>query len=217
MVLPKEFKVLEEEILLAYHDLQEYEAIYMETDSRMNLLNSVSSQFFYKLYELYWHKFITTIGRLTDPAGKGNNRNLSIFYLEEHFVKLDEGTIAILKLKLKDISEEAKQIRKFRSKLIVHKDLKMAVLYKGYIGRLDIKKVEKVLNMIGECLNIFTSHVYSITNEFPPMVSYHGARLLVRYLEEGVNYAEVKRQRKNSQLDVEESKLYPFPEEDNEF
>ena len=99
MNLPKDIKILEEEIIIAYHDLHEYKAFYMETDLRMTLLNFVSPQFFYKLYELYWHKFITTISRLTDPEEQGTNSNLSIFYLKKHFDKLDQETIISLNSK----------------------------------------------------------------------------------------------------------------------
>jgi len=197
MTLPEEIKHLTDDLIIAFYELDEYSQIFSESEERINLLNHVAPNFFVKLHELFWNKFIMTVSRFTDPKDQNKHQNLSLDVLRNWTDELSQKNQKIITDNLLIIKSDAKQIRTFRSKYISHRDLNSVLLDKNNIGTIDLDKIEKIYKLIGDCLNIFNRHFGGSTVYFRPLIINYGAKSLIRYIKEGAIYDEIKMQRKD--------------------
>jgi hypothetical protein len=204
MILPNEIKKLNDDLVVAFYELEEYSQIFRESKARIDLLNKVAPNFFVKLHDLFWNNFILTVSRFTDPSGKSNNQNLSLDILRKYHDELNQVDKNTITYNLETIKKEAKQIRKFRSKYISHRDLDYALLVKNDIGTIDLKKIEDIYKLIGDSLNIFNMHYSRRTILYQGLRTNPGARSLLYFIKEGIIYTEFKARRKNLFLNEEE-------------
>lgn len=209
MTLPEEIKTLHNDLVPAFYELDEYSQIFEESEARIDLLNKIASNFFVKLHDLFWNNFIMTVSRFTDPESQFKNENISMEVLEKYLPDLNEIDQKKLIDNLSTIKAEAVQVRKFRSKYLIHRDRAYA-LGKNDIGTIDLKKIETIYNLIGDSLNIFNWHYSKMTVFYRGMRTNPGVRSLLYYIKEGVTYTEFKTRRKKPQLDVEEKQQSKF-------
>jgi hypothetical protein len=210
MITPKELKRLNDDLAFAYYDLEEYSIIFLESETRINLLNKVAPSFFVTTKNFYWNSFIMTISRFTDPCEQSSNKNLSLDSLQKYITEIDDRGQDLFNSNLKKIGLEVKDIRKMRSKYISHRDYDYALLDKKDIEAIEINKIREIYELLGQCLNIFNKHCLDRIILFKGLRTNHGARSLIYYLKEGVIYSEVKTRRKNLILNMEETSLSQF-------
>jgi len=203
MTLPIEINRLNNDLVSAVNELEEYSQIFEESKARIDLLNKVAPNFFVKVHRLFWDCFIMTVSRFTDPGTQLNNENLSLEVLEKYRTELNEIDQNTLTENLLNIKTEAIQIRKFRSKYLSHRDLDYA-LGKNDIGTIDLQKIANIYRLISDSLNIFNRHYSGHSILYQHLRTNPGARSLIHYIKEGVIYAEFKARRLSSWLDEDE-------------
>jgi hypothetical protein len=210
MDLQKELKTLNDDLVSAFYELEEYSIIFLESETRIQLLNKVAPSFFSKVNSFYWRSFIMTISRFTDPSDQSKNQNLSLKSLLKYLPQLKPEDQEYFRDNLAIIEKETKHIRKFRSKYISHRDFDYAILKKDDIDPIEIKKIEDIYNLFEVCLNIFNRHLSNTSILFRGLRTFHGARSLIFHLKDGVIYNEFKARRKNLFLNEEEINLSKF-------
>ena len=106
---------------------------------------------------MFWDQMILRLAKLTDPHKKGSDKNLSVYILQQLASENNWGFSNEINMFLDEVKDMSKPIRKYRSKLLVHQDLpiamsKVAAQAPDLIVTLD--QVDKVLTAIGEAINL---------------------------------------------------------------
>ena len=151
-----------------------------------------------------------TISRFTDPSDQNKNKNLTLKSLIKYLSILSPEDQKTFNFYLDKIETEINHIRKFRSKIISHRDYEYAVLNKNDINPIDIKKIEDIYNLFADSLSIFNRQLTNRTILFRGMRTSHGARSLIYHIREGIIYNEVKARRKDLFKNEEETNLSNF-------
>ncbi|MFN8211947.1 MAG: hypothetical protein U0T33_13405 [Bacteroidales bacterium] len=210
MEIQNELKALNDDLASAFYELEEHSIIFRESEKRIELLNKVAPSFFSKVNSFYWRSFIMTISRFTDPSDQNKNKNLTLKSLIKYLSILSPEDQKTFNFYLDKIETEINHIRKFRSKIISHRDYEYAVLNKNDINPIDIKKIEDIYNLFADSLNIFNRQLTNRTILFRGMRTSHGARSLIYHIREGIIYNEVKARRKDLFKNEEETNLSNF-------
>jgi hypothetical protein len=175
-------------ITLSWHDIQQYKLIFNDTPRRMEMLRNTANSFFYFYKEYFWRRMFTDISKITENAGKGKNKKLTISLYEELANKLElENKHQIIKnnCEIRKLSERFVTIR---NKVTVHTDMKYA---KGVLPLESdpdaLNKVEKIYMLLMENAKVFMS-VYEDLLPIGYVIGPEGdAQDLMKYLRKGYN------------------------------
>jgi hypothetical protein len=99
-----------------------FKELFGKGPERIQVLNTVASNFFYLVQKLLFESAMLHLSRLTDPPGEGGRKNLTFLLLAE---SVGDGD---LKRKvaggLKKVKEKCEFARRWRDKRLAHADLK---------------------------------------------------------------------------------------------
>jgi len=181
-------------ITLSWYDIQQYKLIFDDTERRINMLRNTANSFFYFYKEYFWRRMFTDISKITENAGRGKNKKLTISLYEELANKLElENKDQIIQNNC-EIRKLSERFIKIRNKVTVHTDMKYAK------GELPLEsdpdaliKVEKIYMLLMENAKIFIN----VYEDLPPIVYAIGpegdAQDLMRYLRKGYNSEQQNR------------------------
>jgi hypothetical protein len=210
MTAPEELKRLNDDLSLAFYELEEYSIIFLESEARINLLNKVAPSFFVKIKNFYWNSFVMTISRFTDPSDQSNNKNLSLKSLQKYCSEIDSIGQKLFNDNINKVEAGVIEIRKMRSKFISHRDYDYALLDNKELAAVEITKIQEIYELFEQCLNIFNKHYLNKYILFREIRTYQGARSLIYFLKDGVIYNEFKSRRNDLILNEEEIKQSQF-------
>lgn len=183
---------LQDELWWSRHKWSESQELFEKGPERIELLNTVASNFFYFLDQLLFENAMLALCRLTDPPEIGLYTNLTLMRLAESIP--DEDFSAQVRKRADGVRKKCKFARKWRDKRLAHTDLiTFRNEHASPLPSVTRKNVADALESMGTLLNSVEQH-YGL----PPSLSFPdpwGARSLVHYLEEAVRAKENERQR----------------------
>jgi len=132
-----------------------YCKLYEHDEARINLLNSVSSEFFGDLQSMWHEQILLDICKLMDPC-RGKNLTVDYFLCKLSNQFTGGETVRIEKF-IKDADPLLKKARQPRNKFIAHIDKKktMVGLPLGGLSSDEIKDVKQMCIMINDFYNDF--------------------------------------------------------------
>jgi hypothetical protein len=192
-LIPSEFEQLKNDFIWANHRLNEYKNLFFSNNpTRLKLLSETAHLFFLNLKYILRDQLIISAARLTDPyeAGKGGcNKNLSINFLlqlaEKEKWKFKDDLIKHIDL----ANEKSKLIRKWRNKVVAHKDLPTSKNEALYLKKLNIKLFDELFSEIGSILNLIELNLLDSETHFDIVGrdSYH----LIHFLKKAMIYNDL--------------------------
>jgi hypothetical protein len=177
----KAFQALSRRVMHLHHVWHEYAALFRQPaiDTKLDLMNRTAPTFF-RLVQLTWlDQLFLEIGKLMDPAGKGERETLGF---ESLIAKIGdpslEPKIGPLKKNLDDLYSN---IKDWRNKRIAHND------WKHYMGLRPLKDVaiddiEKLISGLDELTDMVAQHCFDHCASCKPDEVKGGAEKLLRSL-----------------------------------
>lgn len=166
------------------HKWSEFEQLFGGGPERIELLNTVASNFFYFLMKLLFEDTMLHLSRLTDPPKSAGKETLTVMRLSE--LIHDPG----LKTTVRNQAEQSKKscefARQWRNERLAHTDL--LSLRKGMASTLpsvNSKQIGDAVKSIRDLLN-FVGGKYSLPR-FGMLPDPWGAKSLVYHLEKAVS------------------------------
>ena len=168
MKIDDKFKVFDNDLTTAFYDVQEYKKLFLGSNINNIILSNTAPNFFLKYQRFFWNNIIQTIARFIDPPKKKKNKNLTIDILYEIASTYNLICSKDIHVRIRKIKDKISllKIKKWRNKIIRHRDAKYA-LKKDY-RELSIKfdDVENILHDIGKCFNLVYGELKKTTREW---------------------------------------------------
>ena len=137
--------------------LREFDYLFVESEDRVNLLNSITGgAFLYDVQQTFWDDLMLCVTRLTDPLKTGRHENLTVQSLKAlPEVKNDEALSKELRRRVDAAIAHAEPCRNYRNKRISHLDLQSVISAASPkpVRRASIAEVKATLDEIHGCLN----------------------------------------------------------------
>lgn len=172
----------------SWHDINQYKLIFNDTPRRMEMLRKTTNSFFYFYKVYFWRRMYTDITKITENAGKGRSKKLTITLYEELAKKLELDEYDIIVNNNIEIRKLAEPFVFVRNKITVHNDMK----YAKEELKIDsdpkaLLKIEKIFGYLEKNAKYF----YNIYEDLLPIGYAIGpigdAQDLMRYLRKGYN------------------------------
>lgn len=161
------------------HKWREYQELYAQGQERIDLLNSVASNFFYFLNKLFFEDALLHLCRLTDPPRSCGRNTLSGMRLVEEVA--DPALRSAVQTKADIAKNRCDFARDWRNQNLAHTDLEsLRIGQAAILPKVDAKDIEDSMKTIGEVLTFLEAHFgtpHSISIRDP-----WGARSLIGYL-----------------------------------
>ena len=174
----------------------EFKELFDKSPERIELLNVVACNFFYRVMRLSFEDAMLHLCRLTDPPKarlpKGDRRSLTVLALAE-MVSDPALKVAIL-ARTRDVREKCAFARMWRNRRLAHTDL--ACLREGCASTLPAVtsiKIEDALKSLGALLTLLEDH-YGLPHYLLAADPW-GAKALAHYLERGRQAVEDEHKR----------------------
>lgn len=135
------------------HKVWEFEWLFNEEKSNVELRNELLPDFFYDLNQIYWESMLMSVSRLLDNYKQGQNINLSLFTLVEILKENEKSEWREVEAKLKELKAKHKSIVKYRQKYLAHNDLEYAIGNKQLGTSTHIADVHVFLSRMHDVLN----------------------------------------------------------------
>lgn len=154
MDISQKLEILKNDLIWARHYYNEYKKLYMANQLRIELLNDTASSFFAVLQRVLWEQMIISLSRLTDAHERGENKNLTVGILLELAIDNNWEFVQDIESKLLKIKETSAAIRKWRNKVVAHRDLPTALSEGALLDKVDLHQVDDLLRLIGNVVNL---------------------------------------------------------------
>lgn len=143
------------DILELHYNWKNYRIFFGTNKDRVELLNRFAPNFFGSLHDILLHNIILSIGRLTDPASSGKEKDNASFpmLLQRTNKHLDKNRELDLQATLKELSLKTKKIRDLRNKLIAHSDLNIKLNKNETLPGVSRTEIENILQIIRDIFN----------------------------------------------------------------
>jgi hypothetical protein len=169
--------------------------LFSDSSERVSMLNEAAGGFFYVIQEVLWQDVLLGISRLTDPAGRRRQENLSLYRLME--LVEDER----LKAELSSLNEELKGAcafaRAWRNKRIAHRDRATASGEAGPLPPATKEATEAALRACDQIMNHVERHYLDCETGYAYAdIGPQDASALVEYLRWGLHAERIVRERR---------------------
>jgi hypothetical protein len=177
-----EIKILSDDLVWLRHHYNQYSNLFTFSDKRLQLLTDSAPRFFMDVQRMYWHQMIMGISRMTDKHVQRQNRNLSIQILpymgEKHNWDFNEDLI----YRVNKAVDTAAPIRKIRMKNIGHRDYDTALDKAISLGKLELDKVDTILNELGDVINYVRSKL-NLSIQHWELITHQNVKALIYHLK----------------------------------
>ena len=165
------------------------------SQENLDLLDTVAGHFFFLVQRDMADAIILRLSRLTDPAQRGRNRNLSLERLVKEVEKLGDED---LRLQLDGLFTALKQacspIRKHRSKLVAHLDYGTTMgLRPVPLKSVTLTDVERAIALAREFLNTLEEHYGLGRGDIEGFQMFGDGESLIQWLGYGQKYVDALR------------------------
>ena len=187
--IPIEIDKLKDDLIWTRHYFEQYKKIFVENEHRIELLNDTAPNFFRDVQRLLWYQTIIGVGRLTDKHKQGSNINLSIGVLPFLAANYQWNFLDELQESVDEAIAISKPIRKWRMKVVAHRDLPTALSNVENLEKVHIDQIEESLTAIGSAINIVYSKLIDTSWSWK-LVTSHDSEELIHYLKLAKVYQE---------------------------
>lgn len=180
-----------EEYFWLKHKWREFQELYQKGDERLNMLNTVASNFFYIVQKLLYEDGMLTLCRLTDPPKNGRFQNLTVMRLSD---SISDPTLkATVQAQAEQLRSTCQFARDVRNRRLAHRELPAHL---GGLARslpnATSAQIEDALKRLRDLLWSIDQH-YGLTPSLS-MADPFGAQSLMGYLELAVRADEAEKQ-----------------------
>jgi len=182
---------------------RQYTQLFSTSSSRLELINSTASFFFYMVEIVVWEDVLLHIAKLTDKEKSCGHDNLSICHLHK---LLDDAELTAKSINLIDIARDKSAFaRDWRNRKIAHFDLKLMTTEQSAIplepaGR---NNIDKALDAIAAVLNTIELHYCKCTTGFDFHFKKGDAESLLFILRDGLEAQTTRLRRLNDGKPIE--------------
>ena len=121
------FMTLQNEVIWVHTEWVNYRQLFGTSDKRLRLLRECAHQFLQIIRVVLTDDVLMSLSRLTDPAGKGRTRKLSLKQLQKEVKKNGDHELAAkLREILGELEKKCKVIPPHRNKRLAHSDFETA-------------------------------------------------------------------------------------------
>ena len=144
-----------------------YKQMYGTNVYRVELLNNTASNVFSEFQWLVMDNMILSLSKLTDPAKMRGNWNLSLPYLHEEIINLNEVQLSEeLGEILEELNNSVENFRKIRNKRIAHTDLAVAIDDNSPLPGVSRADITRALELVMDFLNKIELHYFDSTTRY---------------------------------------------------
>jgi len=170
----------------------EFQELFEKGQERIDLLNTVASNFFYFLHRLLFEDAMLHLCRLTDRSRMGDRETLTVMALTE---TISDPTLkASVETKTEEVRKNCQFARKWRNRRLAHTDLE--TLREGYplaLPPVASTNIHTALKSIDDLLTLIENH-YGLPHFLLGRDPW-GAKSLVYYLEKAKHAIDDEQQR----------------------
>lgn len=134
-----------------------FQELFGKGQERIDLLNTVASNFFYSLHRLFFEDAMLHMCRLTDPPRMRDRETLTVMALTDTISDL--ALKDSVETKTKEVREDCEFARKWRNRRLAHTDL--VTLREGHaltLPPVDSANIETALKSIDGLLTLVEDH-----------------------------------------------------------
>lgn len=206
MNLNEMLEKFQDDVVWIFYIIQEYRIVFIDNDNNSLMVNTAAN-FFDNYKRLFWNNLIISISRLIDPFMQGSNENLTIDVMTKFAEENKLQCIDSIQNSISTIRKESNKIKTWRHKILAHRDIQYALKNDFADLKIHLDEIEIIMTSIANCLNSINKEANNLSISWS-IVTSHGAGSLLYYLNEGLVYSNLKRDRNNWQLDIEEKNKY---------
>jgi hypothetical protein len=197
---------LNNSIIWAKYDFLQHQRAFLGSKREIHakIIQATAPDFFRQLNGLLWDRMILSLSKLTDSYDDGRNKSLSMGYLVHVASQTQMKCSSELGTLFQECQLRTKEIRKYRSKVVAHKDLSTAFYSTLAI---QIAEIELAFNAIERMMNVFHLERSETTWSF----DLGGAKdigALFYFLEKGLIYDALIDRRNDWRLDMIEQEAW---------
>lgn len=187
------FKTLENEVVWVHAEWVNYRQLFATSDRRLRLLRQCANQFFKIIRVVLTDDILMSLSRLTDPAGKGKTKKLSLKQLQKDVQKNGDHELAArLREILDELEKKCKVISPHRNKRLAHSDFETAMKQGPSLGNIPLKTIEEALALVADFMNAIEGHYYQRETSYEFGIgSARDADALVATLQDGLRFREL--------------------------
>ncbi len=177
------------EVINQFHEFREFKYLFYGGQARVDLLNGVAKHFFGELFYVSLERLVLGVSKLTDPPGSGARTNFSLSYVHEELGRDPRYPLAEATALLGTIKPIRAHLARWRSKLIAHKDRRVAE-GEADPGEVKAEQVEQFFEIVAKYVELASQ---ALERGPCPIdtTAYFGADELVRVLKRGVAFADL--------------------------
>jgi len=195
-------KKLNDFIIWSKYDYLQHRILFFDNKKEIyrTIINKTAPDFFSQLNGLLWDRMILSISKLTDNYIDGKNINLSINFLV--YISKKNGMKSYIELSelFSKCLYCVEGIRKYRSKVVAHKDFNNSFYTKLNV---QIDEIENAFQIIEKMMNIYHYEKDGSSWSFN-LDGAKDARSLLYYLEKALIYNNIIELRKDYQANLHE-------------
>ncbi|WP_156913448.1 hypothetical protein [Mesorhizobium sp. WSM3224] len=206
--LANDMAVLDSDYGLAFHHCcqelwrvssswDRYEALF-GSQERVNLLNESSGSFWHAIQGVLLEHVLLGICRLSDTAGTGQRRNLSVWTLVQLDPSRHKGR---LKQRAETASRKASFAKTWRDKRIAHNDLEQSTGIANKLAPATGKRITKAILSIHEVLRWISAKHFDSDMGLLEMGDLDAVELMT-YIDDGLKYRALRETEYNSGIPV---------------
>lgn len=200
--LAEVFELIQKDVIWLHAKWINYCQLYETNKERIDLLNNVAPYFFHIVQNVFLTDIFMNICRLTDPAKTGKKENLT---LDRLFQTIDKNKypdlVKSVEEKLDVVKEKCEPFRKYRNRLLAHKDLPTALkVNRDPIPGINHKMIEDALLSIRELLNTIQLYFDNAKRGYDHPIMPGNGENLIKALENAEKYRMEQRKKYNKYL-----------------
>src|SRR6185312_5832000 len=182
------YEPLKNEAMLAHAEFQLWDELYATHPGRVEILNATAGGFFAMLSPILADNVIMRLSRLTDPAGTGKHRNLTLRTLVPFIPGGSPNACAFCR-QLDALDKACGAMRVQRNKRMAHLDFDTAtVSTTDPLPGVRVSELRHALVVLQEAMNIFERHHRLPTVMYSDFIHHAGPRALLGSLRRTMAY-----------------------------
>lgn len=200
--LAEVFELIQKDVIWLHAKWINYCQLYETNKERIDLLNNVAPYFFHTVQNVFLTDIFMNICRLTDPAKTGKKENLT---LDRLFQTIDKNKypdlVKSVEEKLDVVKEKCEPFRKYRNRLLAHKDLPTALkVNRDPIPGINHKMIEDALLSTRELLNTIQLYFDNAKRGYDHPIMPGNGENIIKALENAEKYRMEQRKKYNKYL-----------------
>lgn len=172
----------------------EFEQLFGEKKSRIDILNRSAPFFFYIVQQVLWDEALLGISRLAGPASSMGHANLAVRRVAPLIP--EEGLREEVEALIRTMDDACRFASPWRNKRIAHRDLDLALGSNAEpLPAVEKRQVDEAIEAITAVLNHVQAAYQDATTAYRVVGPVDGAEALLLVLRDGLRREELRREK----------------------